>query len=119
MDIAGAFFREVVALVGYALLVAAVYKLFQISADLGEIKELLKRRSSTLSSLPESNGAVSSLSASMSGLSGPSARAAVDLGPDDAAATEYAEQLMRAINAQSVQRTGHVELSQPGNRDAH
>ena len=43
MELAGTFVREIITLAGYALLFAAVYKLFHIATDLAEIKELLKR----------------------------------------------------------------------------
>jgi len=43
MEIAGTFLREVITLAGYALMFAAVYKLFQIGTELSEIKDLLKR----------------------------------------------------------------------------
>ena len=43
MNLAQAAVGELVALVGYALLCAAVYKLFQIGSELREIKELLQK----------------------------------------------------------------------------
>ena len=44
MDLAGTFVREIITIAGYVMVFAAVCKLFQIATDLGEIKDLLKRR---------------------------------------------------------------------------
>ena len=67
---------EIVAIAGYALLFAAVYKLFQIGTDIGEIKTLLQVRGIPVSAQ------------------------ATPLAPGDPA-TEYAQTLLRAVNAES------------------
>jgi hypothetical protein len=77
VNIAQAVVGELVAIVGYALLCAAVYKLFQIGNDLGEIKALLQR-----------TGRNPALDHGTPPLDGDSA-------------TEYAQNLLRAVNAES------------------
>ena len=77
VNIAQAVVGELVAIVGYALLCAAVYKLFQIGNDLGEIKALLQKTARN---------------------------PVIDPGtfqPDADSATEYAQNLLRAVNAES------------------
>ena len=76
MDIARSLFGEILAIAGYAVLFAAVYKLFQISTDLGEIKDLLKgqRRNNEL---------------------------LVHAQPGNDGADEYARNLLRAVSAES------------------
>jgi hypothetical protein len=105
LEIAGTFFQEVIALVGYALMFAAVYKLFQMSTDLGEIKELLKRRNSLpITPLPSASiPATAPSSAIASNFTAPlptSVQPSSDFA-DGESATAYAEQLMRAIQSQS------------------
>ena len=67
---------ELFALVGYGLLLAAVYKLFQIGADLREVKALLKTGRNSVN--------------------GPGASR--ELGDS---AAEYAENLLRAVSSGS------------------
>lgn len=88
MDLLGAFFSELAAIIGYMLLSVAVYKLFQITTELGEIKELLKKqaRSSVSALAPPEQDPISSPIA--------------DLHSSDDAAV-YAEKLLRAVNAES------------------
>ena len=76
MDIARSLLGEILAIAGYAVLFAAVYKLFQISTDLGEIKELLKgqrRNNELLAHAEQANDG----------------------------ADEYARNLLRAVSAES------------------
>lgn len=85
MGILSAFLGEAVAIVGYVLLFAGVYKLFQIATDLGEIKQLLKdqaRSAPPSPALPVAFAPHADLQRS-----------------DDA--SEYAEKLLRAVNAES------------------
>jgi hypothetical protein len=94
VDLIGVFVREIATIVAYALVFAGVYKLFQISTDLTQIKELLKDRSRAT----------------------PSPVAPPPLDPaganfrttDDAA--EYAEKLLRAVNAESRASTASPSL---------
>ena len=74
----GPFVAEIITIIGYVMIFLGVYKLFQISSTLGEIKELLK--------------------SGQRGFTGPSG----PLGPlplDPAEA--YAENLLRAVNQES------------------
>jgi len=73
----GAFVSEIITIIGYVMIFLGVYKIFQISSTLGEIKELLKNGQ---------RGFVSS------GPAGPL--------PSDPA-DEYAENLLRAVNHES------------------
>ncbi|HEV2198623.1 MAG TPA: hypothetical protein VGR73_02295 [Bryobacteraceae bacterium] len=83
MDFIEVFIREVITIIGYALLFVSAYKLYQISNDLREIKETLKGR--VQAAPPPISAASSSLA---------------DLhASDDASA--YAENLLRAVNAES------------------
>ena len=76
----GAFVSEIISIIGFVIVFLGVYKIFQISSTLGEIKELLK--------------------SGQRGLAGPSA----PLGPPPSDPAEaYAENLLRAINQASHQ----------------
>ena len=85
MDLIGVFVREIATIIAYALVFAGVYKLFQISTELTQIKELLKDRSRSTPSpvIPPTLGP-----------------AAPDFHSTDDA-SEYAERLLRAVNAES------------------
>ena len=83
MDFIEVFVREVITIIGYALLFLSAYKLFQISNDLRDIKQTLKGR------MPSAPPAISPASSSLTDLHG----------ADDASA--YAEKLLRAVNAES------------------
>ena len=73
----GPFVAEIMTIIGYVMIFAGIYKLFQIGSDLGEIKELLK---------------------SQRGFVGPPGT----FGPPRPAASDpaeaYAENLLRAVN---------------------
>jgi len=71
----GAFVSEIITIIGYVMVFLGVYKIFQISSTLGEIKELLK--------------------SGQRGFAGPSGTLAAD--PAEA----YAENLLRAVNQES------------------
>jgi hypothetical protein len=73
----GAFVSEIITIIGYVMVFLGVYKIFQISSTLGEIKELLK--------------------SGQRGLAGPSGTLASD------PAETYAENLLRAVNQESHQ----------------
>lgn len=88
MDFIEVFVREVMTIVGYALLFVSAYKLFQISSDLREIRQTLKDR---LQWAPPANSPASS---SLPDLHAPDLHTS-----DDASA--YAEKLLRAVNAES------------------
>jgi hypothetical protein len=72
----GPFVAEIITIIGYVMIFVGVYKIFQISSTLGEIKELLKSQGGFVSSGP----------------AGP-----LPSDPADA----YAENLLRAVNHES------------------
>ncbi|HTD45401.1 MAG TPA: hypothetical protein VK687_14530 [Bryobacteraceae bacterium] len=75
----GPFVGELITIIGYVMIFVGVYKIFQISSTLGEIKELLK--------------------SGQRGIAGPSA----PLGPlPTDPADAYAENLLRAVNQEHV-----------------
>ena len=75
----GPFVAEFMTIIGYVMIFVGVYKIFQISSDLGEIKELLK--------------------SGQRGFAGPSG----PVGPVVADPAEaYAENLLRAVNQEHV-----------------
>jgi hypothetical protein len=85
LDFLRALVGDTLSFVAYAALFAGVYKLFQVSTALDEIKELLKeqRRSEFLTH-------------------GPAAVAGVSPEPlSDEAAAEYAKNLLRAVNEEA------------------
>lgn len=77
------FLSQAVALFGYALLVTAVYKIFQVGKEVQEIKDLLKK-----SARSSSHGATT--------------LPTVTSAESDAAAAEYAENLLRSLHAESA-----------------
>jgi hypothetical protein len=85
VDFVGAFVQEITVIASYALLIGGVYMLFRISSDLGEIKQLLKDRTRSAPPSPALSSALAPLANMRS--------------TDDA--SEYAEQLLRAVNAES------------------
>jgi hypothetical protein len=88
VDFIEVFIREVLTIVGYALLFVSAYKLFQISSDLREIKQTLKNQ------VQPTPAAISPAPSSLAGLHVSDPHAS-----DDASA--YAERLLRAVNAES------------------
>ena len=75
----GPFVGELITIIGYVMIFVGVYKIFQISSTLGEIKELLK--------------------SGQRGIAGPSG----PLGPlPSDPADAYAENLLRAVNQEHV-----------------
>ena len=78
MDLAQMFLSEAVAIFGYALLVTAVYKIFQLGKEVAEIKELLKK-----STRNSSQGT-----------------AALPAVAEDDTATAYSENLLRSLQAE-------------------
>jgi hypothetical protein len=82
VDLVDIFVREIMAIVGYSLLIAGVYKLFQIATELGEIKQLLRKARTVSPALSSVESPLADLHAS-----------------DDA--SEYAAKLLRAVNAES------------------
>lgn len=85
MEIIGALLGEMAAIMGYVLLLAAVWKLFQIATELGEIKELLRNQARSVPPSPALAHALAPLT---------DLRSADD-------ASDYAEKLLRAVNAES------------------
>ena len=91
MDFAGAFLNGILATIGYAVIFFGVYKVYQVAADIREIKDLMV--SSRRNPLP----AVPVVSATVPGL--PPA-VAKDLLAEDSA-TAYAQSLLRAVNPEA------------------
>ncbi len=85
MEILGAILSDIAALTGYVLLFAVVYKLFQIGTELSEIKQILANQSRAVPPLPAMAQALAPLA---------------DLRSSDDA-SDYAEKLLRAVNAES------------------
>ena len=77
----GPFVGELITIIGYVMIFVGVYKIFQIYATLGEIKELLK-----------------SGQRGFAGASGPGPLGPLPSDPADA----YAENLLRAVNQEHV-----------------
>jgi hypothetical protein len=90
MDMAQAFLGEIVAILGYALVGTAVYKLFQIATELSEIKALLQKSARNTSLGPESSSTVSAADG------------------DDAAA-DYAANLLRSLQAESARSDSETQ----------
>jgi hypothetical protein len=83
VELMGAFLGELAGIAGYVLLFAAVYKLFQIATELTEIKQVLENQARSVSpALAQSLAPLTELRSS-----------------DDA--SDYAEKLLRAVNAES------------------
>ena len=101
LDFLRALVGDTLSFVAYAALFAGVYKLFQVSTALDEIKELLKeqRRSDFLAQSPSAVAAVSGDALS------------------DEAAAEYAKNLLRAVNEEAQHAeadhaiTGHADTN--------
>jgi hypothetical protein len=83
VDLAQMLLSEAVAIFGYALLATAVYKIFQLGKEVQEIKDLLQRSARNASP-------------------GPSPLTGVSPVDGDAAAAEYAENLLRSLHAESA-----------------
>ena len=98
MDIALGLLNQLFQTLGYALLGVVAYKLFQIGADIGEIKGLLQRSARNASLGPP----VSSPSAGLP--------TSISIASDDSA-TEYAENLLRSLHAESAR--GESESHKP------
>jgi hypothetical protein len=99
LDFLRALVGDTLSFVAYAALFAGVYKLFQVSTALDEIKELLKsqRHDEFLAR-------------------GPAAVAAVSPEPlSDEAAAEYAKNLLRAVNEEEQ----HAAAEHAGRADAN
>jgi hypothetical protein len=95
----GPFVGELITIIGYVMMFVGVYKIFQIHATLGEIKELLK-----------------SGQRGFAGASGPALPVVAD--PAEA----YAENLLRAVNQESYHSVQDavqdaVQASAPPARD--
>ena len=93
MDLAQMFLSEAVAIFGYALLVTAVYKMFQLGKEVREIKDLLKR-SARNSSLGPAASAASSPILSTDG---------------DEEAAQYAENLLRSLQSESARSQSEAQ----------
>jgi hypothetical protein len=90
VDFSGALVNGLLTIVGYAVIVLGVYKVFQIATDIREIKDLVASARRT------------SLGPTAQPLVAPAVAPAItkDLISDDSASA-YAEQLLRAVNAES------------------
>jgi hypothetical protein len=94
VDLTGTFVGGVISIIGYVLLFVGVYKIFQIAGDVSEIKELLKSGRRT---------AVPAEATHMPAGADYSTALAED--PADA----YAENLLRAVSAESQRAAEHSE----------
>jgi hypothetical protein len=88
VDLAQMLLSEAMAIFGYALLCTAVYKIFQLGKEVREIKDLLKKSSRNSSLGPVAPSPMASPIASTA--------------DDDAAAAEYAENLLRSLQAEAA-----------------
>ena len=95
MEIVGPFIQELLAIAGYALVFAGVYKLFQVAGDIREIKDVIKNA--------QRSGSHFSTAALAPG--------ETDNSLDSA--NSYAESLLRAVSAQSHGANEPVESSGP------
>ncbi len=99
MDFFGAFISGILSLVVYIVVFMGVYKLYYIAKDIHEIKELMERklRNSADGAAPARAVApvvTSELTKSLS---------------DEDAASAYAEQLLRAVSAESPSRANETQ----------
>ncbi|MEO8049642.1 MAG: hypothetical protein ABI833_04430 [Acidobacteriota bacterium] len=91
MDFSGAIVNGLLTIVGYVVIFLGVYKVFQIATDIREIKDLVaSARRTPLSAVPLAPVGAPNLTPDIT----------KDLIAEDSAAA-YAEQLLRAVNAQS------------------
>ena len=104
MDIAGLIFGQLITWISLAGLGAGVYKLFQIHKELGEIKEVL--RSGRRSFIEPAASAPVPVATQLSHVASGGYAAE---GEEDDAATAYAEQLLRAVNAESQRNSTEVK----------
>jgi hypothetical protein len=92
VDFSGTIVNGLFAIVGYVVIFLGVYKVFQIATDIREIKDLIASRSRV------PLGTVTPLTSV--GAPGLTPEVTRDLIAEDSAAA-YAEQLLRAVNAES------------------
>jgi hypothetical protein len=99
LEIIGSLIQEIITISIIAMLFAGVYKLFQVATDIREIKESLKN-----ARRPESHF---SAAVPFARIASSEADASLD------SATSYAENLLRAVNAESRAANEPVETSGP------
>jgi len=99
LELIGPFIQELLAITGYAMVLAGVYKLYQVAADIREIKDAIKSAQRT--------GNHFSSAAPAAGI------ATLDTDGSLDSATSYAESLLRAVNAQSQPAHDTVESDSP------
>jgi hypothetical protein len=91
VDFSGAIVNGLLAIVGYVVMFLGVYKVFQIAADIREIKDLMgSARRNPLGAAPFTAVSAPGLAPEIT----------KDLIAEDSAAA-YAEHLLRAVNAES------------------
>ena len=90
MDFSGAIVNGLLTIVGYVVIFIGVYKVFQIATDIREIKDLIVAGRRVAPATPFTPAGVSGLTPHVT----------KDLIDEDSAAA-YAEQLLRAVNAES------------------
>ena len=94
VDLSGAFVNGLLAIIGYVVIFAGVYKVHQIATDIREIKELVaSARRTSVTATPLARGLAPEIT--------------TDLVADDSA-TAYAQSLLRAVTAES-----HGAASEP------
>ena len=99
MDFFGAFISGILSLVVYIVVFMGVYKLYYIAKDIHEIKELMERK------LRNSADAVAQARA-VAPAATPEFTKSLS---DEEAASAYAEQLLRAVSAESPSRVSETQ----------
>ena len=104
MDSALTLLNQLFVILGYAVLGIVAYKLFQLNADLREIKALLQKSNRNASFNPVELGAAARGSAAPSSV----APTTVSLADGDDA-TEYAEKLLRSLQAEAARSENEAQ----------
>ncbi len=99
MDFFGAFISGILSIVVYIVVFMGVYKLYYIAKDIHEIKELMERKlRNTADQAAAARAVVPAVTPELTkSLS------------DEDAASAYAEQLLRAVSAESPSRTSETQ----------
>ncbi len=98
MDFFGAFISGILSLVVYIVVFMGVYKLYYIAKDIHEIRELMERKLRNSADAAAPARAVA-----------PAAADFTKSLSDEDAASAYAEQLLRAVSAESASRTSETQ----------
>lgn len=99
MEFFGAFVSGILSVVVYIVVFMGVYKLYYIAKDIHEIKELMERKLRNSADVPAPGRAVES------GMTTESSKTL----SEEEAASAYAEQLLRAVSAESPSRVSETQ----------